>query len=54
MGTSKVDGGSSAMKIYKLVPNIKNFSYTTEGNILKTLNHENVIKHVDSFTTSDK
>ena len=54
MGTSKVDGGSSVMKIYKLGPNINNFSYTTEGNILKTLNHENVIKHVDSFITSDK
>ena len=45
MITSKVDGGSAVMKIYKLGPNINNFSYTTEGNILKTLNHENVIKH---------
>ena len=42
------------MKILKLGPNIKDFSVTREGDILKTLNHENVIKHVDSFITSDK
>ena len=42
------------MKIVELNPNKNKFDITNEGDILKTLDHENVIKLHDSFITYNR
>ncbi len=54
VSSSLIDGDYAVMKIVELNPNKNKFDITNEGDILKTLDHENVIKLHDSFITYNR